>query len=159
MSMAFQIKPVRTELEIAAAAKLLERYAASLPVDLDYQDFNSELASLPGEYSPPHGELLLAWDEARNPLGCVALRRIQPGGCCEMKRLFVTPRARGLGLGRAIVQAIIERARRLGYGELRLDTLPGMDAAIGMYEQIGFKRIGAYYAPTPSGTIFMSLKL
>jgi GNAT superfamily N-acetyltransferase len=157
--MAFEIRPARTELELKAAAVLFESYAASLPVDLDYQDFNSELANLPGEYSPPHGELLLAWDEAGNPLGCVALRRIQPDGCCEMKRLFVLPRARGLGLGRTIAQAMVERARRLGYSELRLDTLPGMDAAISMYEQMGFKRIGAYYAPTPGGTIFMSLEL
>jgi GNAT superfamily N-acetyltransferase len=157
--MAFQIRPVRTDFEIKAAAELFESYAASLPVRLDYQDFESELSSLPGEYSPPHGELLLAWDEAGNPLGCVALRRIPPDACCEMKRLFVLPRARGLGLGRSIAQAIIERARRLGYSELRLDTLPTMEAAISMNEHLGFKRIGAYYAPTPDGTIFMSLVL
>ena len=76
-----------------------------------------------------------------------------------MKRLFVLPGARGLGLGRAMTEAVIVEARRLGYQELRLDTLPTMTAAIGVYEQMGFIPITPYYAPTPPGTIFMSLKL
>ncbi len=159
MPVAFHIRPVRTEQDLRATADLFEAYAASLPVDLAYQDFGSELASLPGKYAPPGGELLLARDGAGALLGCVGLRPLKDAGCCEMKRLYLLPTTRGLGVGRAMAEAVIETARRIGYGELRLDTLPTMDAAIGLYEQMGFERIAPYYAPTPAGTIFMSLKL
>lgn len=76
-----------------------------------------------------------------------------------MKRLFLLPNARGLGLGKAMTECVIEEARKRGYQELRLDTLPTMTVAISLYEQMGFKRIEPYYGPTPAGTIFMSLKL
>lgn len=157
--MRFQITPVRTEEDLNATARLFEGYAASLPVDLAYQDFERELSALPGKYAPPAGELLLARDHRGKPLGCVGLRPIPPDGCCEMKRLFLMPNARGLGLGRALAEAVIKQAKDLGYGELRLDTLPTMTNAISLYEQMGFKRIGAYYAPTPPGTVFMALTL
>lgn len=159
MTIGFHISPVRTEDDFAAAAKLFADYAASLPVDLGYQDFEAELAALPGKYAPPLGELLLARNHEGVPIGCVGLRPVPPEGCCEMKRLFLRPEARGLGLGRAMTQAVIEHAGRLGYGELRLDTLPAMTQAISLYERLGFRRIGPYYAPTPAGTVFMALKL
>ncbi len=159
MAHAFHIRPVSTAEDLRATADLFARYAASLPVDLSYQDFASELEALPGKYAPPRGALLLARDADGAPLGCVGLRPISPKGVCEIKRLFLLPGARGLGLGRALTEAVIEAARRLGYQELRLDTLPTMEAAIGLYEQIGFRRIAPYYAPTPPGTIFMSLEL
>jgi GNAT superfamily N-acetyltransferase len=159
MTNGFHIAPVRTEEDIAAATALFAGYAASLPVDLGYQDFGAELAALPGKYAPPLGELLLARDDRGTPLGCVGLRPIPPEGCCEMKRLFLLPTARGLGLGRAMTGAVIETARRLGYRELRLDTLPTMTTALKLYAQMGFARIGPYYAPTPSGTVFMALRL
>ena len=159
MANGFHILPVSTDEDLAATAELFTRYAASLPVDLGYQDFASELEALPGKYAPPGGALLLARDAGRTPIGCVGLRPIPPQGACEMKRLFLLPGARGLGLGRALTEAIVEAAKRLGYHELRLDTLPTMQAAIGLYERMGFKRIEPYYAPTPVGTIFMSLGL
>jgi len=159
MADSFHIAPVRSAEDIAAAAALFADYAASLPVDLDYQDFGAELAALPGKYAPPSGELLLARDDAGAPLGCVGLRSISPEGCCEMKRLFLRPTARGLGLGRALTEAVITAARRLGYRELRLDTLPSMTTALTLYAQLGFERIEPYYAPTPPGTVFMALKL
>jgi GNAT superfamily N-acetyltransferase len=155
----FRIRPVRTAQDLKATAELFEGYAASLPVDLGYQDFGSELAGLPGKYAPPAGELLLARGPGASALGCVGVRPISPEGCCEMKRLFVLPSARGLGLGRAMIEKAIETARRLGYREMRLDTLPTMAAAIGAYEQLGFRPIAPYYAPTPAGTIFMGLRL
>lgn len=155
----FDIRPVRTTDDLRATATLFSQYAASLAVDLGYQDFGSELAALPGKYAPPKGELLLARDAAGAPLGCVGLRPILPEGCCEMKRLFLLPAARGLGLGKILTACVIDAARQRGYRELRLDTLPTMAAAIGLYEQIGFRRIEPYYAPTPAGTIFMSLML
>ena len=159
MSTGFSIAPVDGPSDLAAVRDLFARYAASLPVDLGYQDFASELAALPGKYAPPGGQLLLARDPDGQPLGCVGLRPISPAGCCEMKRLFLLPSARGLGLGRTLTMAVIEEARRLGYRELRLDTLPTMDAAISLYAQMGFTHIAAYYKPTPAGTIFMGLAL
>jgi ribosomal protein S18 acetylase RimI-like enzyme len=156
---AFSINSVRTGDDLAAVVALFESYVASLTVDLGYQDFNAELAGLPGKYAPPKGELLLARDASGAPLGCVGLRPISPGGCCEMKRLYLLPAARGLGLGKALAEAVIEAARALGYDELRLDTLPSMTAAMGLYDAMGFERTAPYYAPTPDGTVFMRLKL
>lgn len=159
MSDGFTIAPARSVRDIGAAAALFAGYAASLPVDLGYQDFEAELAGLPGKYAPPLGELLLARGDGGTPLGCVALRPIRPDGCCEMKRLFLLPAVRGSGLGRALTSAVIDTARRLGHRELRLDTLPAMTAALKLYEQMGFRQIDPYYAPTPAGTVFMALKL
>lgn len=159
MGSGFHIKPVKTDRDVAAAARLFEGYAASLPIELGYQDFEVELASLPGKYAPPHGALLLARDAHNKPLGCVGLRPLAIADVCEMKRLFLVPAARGMGLGRALAEAILREARHIGFREVRLDTLPTMTSAIGLYEQIGFARIQPYYAPTPAGTVFMSIRL
>lgn len=158
MTQDFTIGPASTREDLQAINTLFEGYAASLPVDLDYQDFASELSGLPGKYAPPRGALLLARGDGGAPLGCVGLRPLS-ADCCEMKRLFILPAARGLGLGRALTIAVIDEARRLGYGELRLDTLASMTAAQALYLNLGFERIAPYYAPTPAGTVFMSLKL
>jgi ribosomal protein S18 acetylase RimI-like enzyme len=155
----FDIRPARTPADLAAVAGLFRAYAASLPVGLDYQDFDDELAGLPGKYAPPAGELLLALDAAGAPMGCGALRPLAPGGVCEMKRLYLDPGARGTGLGRALAERIVDAARRLGYRELRLDTLPSMGAAQGLYADMGFTEIAPYYAPTPEGTVFLMLRL
>lgn len=154
----FQIDTVTSADDLRAVADLFKGYAASLPVDLDYQDFATELAGLPGKYAEPKGALLLARDEVGEPLGCIALRPLDEG-VCEMKRLFLVPEARGMGLGRALAEAIIVAARDCGYRELRLDTLPSMTSAIALYEALGFERIDPYYAPTPHGTVFMALAL
>ncbi len=158
MDIGFSIRPVRTDDDLAAVVALFEAYVATLTVDLGYQDFSGELAGLPGKYAPPKGELLLARDATGAPLGCVGLRPIPPDGCCEMKRLYLLPSARGLGLGKAMTEAVIETARRLGYAELKLDTLPSMITAMRLYDALGFERTGPYYAPTPDGTVFMRLK-
>jgi ribosomal protein S18 acetylase RimI-like enzyme len=141
---------------MAAVAALFGGYAESLAVDLPYQDFAAELAGLPGKYAPPMGALLLARGPDGGALGCVALRPIAPQGCCEMKRLFLLPAARGMGLGKALAEAAIAEAKRLGYRELRLDTLPTMQTAQHLYEQLGFRRIAPYYGPVPAGTVFMA---
>lgn len=155
MTAGFRIAPARTPADLAAVVDLFAGYAASLPVDLGYQDFDGELAALPGKYAPPAGELFLARDATGAPLGCVGLRPLPDDGCCEMKRLFLLPAARGLGLGRALTEAVIAHARTLGYRELRLDTLASMAAAQALYASMGFERIDPYYAPTPEGTVFM----
>lgn len=159
MTAGFHIAPARTAADLAAVAELFAGYAASLPVDLGYQDFDGELAGLPGKYAPPAGELFLARDAAGAPLGCVGLRPLADDGACEMKRLFLLPVARGLGLGRALTQAVVAHARTRGYRELRLDTLASMTAAQALYGDMGFERIDPYYAPTPEGTVFMRLGL
>ena len=145
--------------DLQAIASLFRAYAASLPISLDYQDFDAELAALPGKYAPPKGALILARNDAGEAIGCVALRPFDEDGVCEMKRLYVAPNGRGTGLGRQLAQAIIEAARAAGYREMRLDTLPTMTSAIALYEQLGFTRIGAYYDTPIEETVFMSLKL
>lgn len=159
MDRAFTIAPACAPADLAAVAELFRAYAASLPVDLGYQDFDLELAALPGKYAPPAGVLLLARDGAGAPLGCVALRPLAADGACEMKRLYVDPAARGSGLGRRLARRIVEAARGLGYRELRLDTLPSMSAALTLYVELGFVETAPYYAPTPDGTVFLALDL
>lgn len=158
MTERFQIDVAITAADVQSVSALFQGYAASLPVDLGYQDFATELAGLPGKYAEPRGALLLARDQAGASLGCIALRP-HDERVCEMKRLFLVPAARGMGLGRALAEAIIAAARDRGYRELRLDTLPSMMSAIALYEGLGFERIEPYYAPTPPGTVFMALTL
>jgi len=153
------ISPIGTAEDLAAVTVLFRAYAASLPVDLAYQNFDAELASLPGKYAPPAGALLLARVEAGAAIACVALRPMDGAGCCEMKRLYVAPAGRGLGTGRALVEAIISEARRLGYREIRLDTLPTMTAAITLYRRCGFAPIAPYYDTPVAGTHFLGRRL
>ena len=152
----FHIGQARTDEDLATVADLFRAYAARLSVDLAYQDFEGELAALPGKYAPPKGALLLARRVDGAPLGCAAMRPVEPLGCCEMKRLYVSPDARGLGLGRALAEAVIEAARRIGYRELRLDTLPDMLDAQALYTRLGFVRIAPYYDTPVAGTVFMA---
>ena len=144
--------------EIEQARELFEEYAAWLQIDLCFQGFDKELAGLPGQYAPPDGRLLLAFEDDQLA-GCVALRKIGEG-TCEMKRLFLRSQFRGKGLGRKLAETIIAEARQIGYERMRLDTLPGrMDQAIKLYRALGFKEIPAYYHnPVPDAT-FMELLL
>jgi ribosomal protein S18 acetylase RimI-like enzyme len=156
----FQIRPVRSAADLEATLQLFNAYASSLDVDLSYQDFATELATLPGKYAPPAGEILLARASHGEPLGCVGLRPLEPEeGCCEMKRLYVSPKARGVGLGSALIDAIIGEAVRIGYGEMRLDTLPTMTEAISLYKKAGFAPIDPYYETPIAGTIFFARPL
>jgi ribosomal protein S18 acetylase RimI-like enzyme len=144
--------------EIRQARQLFEEYQAWLGISLCFQNFDQELADLPGDYAPPSGRLLLAVEESKIA-GCVALRQIGDG-ICEMKRLYVRPEFRGHGLGKNLTQKIIEEARALGYQRMRLDTLPDkMGQAIALYRSLGFAEISSYYNnPVPSAT-FMELTL
>ncbi len=159
MTADFTIRAAAAQADFADAARLFRAYADALPVDLSYQDFASELAGLPGKYAGPRGAILLARDPAGVATGCVGIRPLPDTGCCEMKRLFTLPVARGTGLGVALARAAIGFARDSGYAELRLDTLSGMTAAITLYRRLGFVPCAPYYAPTPPGTIFLALKL
>src|SRR3954454_15462115 len=114
---------------------LFREYAASLSFALDFQDFDRELALLPGPYAPPRGALLLI-----RGAGCVGLRPLD-GTTCEMKRLYVRPAARGRGVGRLLAGAVIAEARRLGYARMRLDSTPGMESAQALYERLGVRAV------------------
>lgn len=134
---------------------LLREYAGSLAFDLDFQDFDRELAGLPGAYRAPHGALLGA--RVHGVLaGCVALRRIDDERG-ELKRLYVRPAERSSGLGRALAEAAIDEARRLGYRHLLLDTTPGMEKAQALYERLGFVDTEPYTQNPVPGTRFLEL--
>lgn len=152
-----EIREARTESDLAQARKLFEEYASTLAFDLAFQDFDRELATLPGEYAPPQGLLLLAWDGSE-AAGCVALRPFGPDGC-EMKRLYVCPSHRGTGTGRHLAATLIEGARARGYRWMRLDTVPGMDSAIALYRALGFREIAPYRLNPVPGALFMQLDL
>jgi ribosomal protein S18 acetylase RimI-like enzyme len=155
----FQIALVRSPEDLKATMELFDAYAASLGINLSYQNFVTEMAAMPGKYAPPKGELLLARDDAGTAIGCVGLRPLPEEGCCEMKRLYVAPEGRGLGLGRALAEEIVKTARRIGYRQMRLDTLPSLATAIALYRKMGFVPILPYYDTPIAGTIFMSLRL
>lgn len=138
----FTISPARSATEMISAAALFRAYAATLPVDLAPQGFSQELESLPGVYGPPGGELLLA-KRGDHVLGCIAVKRLAPG-VAEIKRLFVRPRERKAGLGKALIEAALLTAKELGYAEVKLDTLPEMTAAIDLYKSFGFVPIPPY---------------
>ncbi len=168
-----RITSAETDEAVKQASVLFREYAASLGVDLSFQNFEQELASLPGDYAPPDGRLFLAFiDEApATPqgrhssassasafAGCIALRKID-AETCEMKRLYVRPEFRGHGAGRALAGAVIRAAREIGYRRMRLDTLPQMTEAQALYGGLGFREIAAYRHNPIAGTRYFELEL
>jgi putative acetyltransferase len=143
---------------VVQARELFQEYAQSLGVNLCFQNFEQELARLPGHYAPPDGRLLLAEYDGQMA-GCVALHKWEDG-ICEMKRLYLRPSFRGKGLGRVIAEKIIAEARSIGYQRMRLDTIgPLMKDAVEMYRKLGFREI-APYRPNPiAGAMYMELQL
>ena len=154
---AVEIVPASTPQQIEQARTLFLEYASSLGFDLGFQDFDEEVANLPGDYAPPSGTILLASTRGE-AAGCVAVRALD-AETCEMKRLYVRPSARGAGVGRLLAEAVIEAARAAGYRRMRLDTVPSMREARDLYAKLGFREVDPYrYNPIPD-TSFMELDL
>jgi putative acetyltransferase len=152
-----EIHTAQTPEDLESIRVLFRQYQQGLGVDLCFQDFQAELAGLPGKYAAPTGALLIAKD-GDVPCGCVAVRPME-GMICEMKRLFVRPDRRGRGLGRRLAEAILDRARSLDYTVMRLDTLDRLIEAMRLYESLGFGRIPAYYVNPLAGVVYWELKL
>jgi putative acetyltransferase len=146
-----------TSHDIPDVRLMLKEYVDWIGLDLAFQEIDAELAGLPGEYAPPGGALFVAEDQARL-LGMIGLRPFS-GTVSEMKRLFVRPEARGRGLAKQLIAVALDEARRLGYAEIRLDTLPMMGDAQSLYVSLGFADIAPYYATPIAGTRFMSKTL
>lgn len=153
-----EIIQAETAVEIKQARKLFREYETWLALDLCFQNFEEELKNLPGRYAAPTGRLFLILIE--NQLaGCIASRKIDEE-TCEMKRLFVRDDFRGLGLGKMLVERLIEEAKITGYKKMRLDTLPGkMPKAVALYKEFGFQPIAAYYDNPHAETLFMEKPL
>jgi putative acetyltransferase len=152
--------PATAELFNAARA-IFREYAAQLGVDLCFQNFDAELADLPGEYAAPRGALLLATVDGE-VAGCGALRALTDAdypNACEMKRLYVRPAFRRFGLGRLLAQALMDRGLQAGYSNLLLDTLDDMEAARGLYASLGFEEIAPYYFNPIPGAHYLKATL
>jgi putative acetyltransferase len=144
--------------QIAQVRELFLEYVQSLGFSLCFQNFDRELAGLPGDYAPPEGRLLLASCDDE-PAGCVALHRLSEG-ICEMKRLYLRPGFRGKGVGRALAESLIAEARSLGYRQMRLDTVePVMKSAVQLYRRLGFAEIPPYRPNPIDGALYMELLL
>lgn len=147
------------ESQRAVIAQLMREYESGLGISLCFQDFEAELAALPGDYAPPHGAFITA-NAGEQMVGFVALRPLDHArGIAEMKRLYVAPPARGTGLGRKLAEAVIQTARELGYQHVWLDTLASMKSAITLYQTLGFFEMENYNANPIEGARFYALKL
>ena len=151
------VRPARLPGELGDVRALLREYEVELGIDLCFQGFDREVASLPGDYAPPRGALLVA-EVGGAVAGCVALRPLT-AEVCEMKRLYARPAFRGQGVGRALAEAVIAEAVRIGYGRMRLDTLPVMSEALALYARLGFTDIPPYRDHPVPGARYLELAL
>ena len=161
-----EVRP-SVETDITEVRAMLREYIEWIGLDLSFQDIDAELDGLPGEYAPPRGALFVVEDRGRL-VAMIGLRPLDERACRagaydanagEMKRLFVRPEARGRGLAKRLITQVLDEARRLGYDEIRLDTLPMMSDAQALYVALGFHDIAPYYDSPIAGTRFMALRL
>ncbi len=151
------IRPARIPEDLDTVHRMFTVYAVELGIDLGFQDFARELDSLPGDYAPPGGSLLLAWDDDE-PVGVVAMRPLEDGAC-EMKRMVVLPQARGAGVGRLLGDAIVVVARDAGYRTMRLDTLVRLEPARHLYDSMGFVEIPSYRFNPHQDAVYLEIAL
>ena len=152
------IRHAETEADLNAARRLFWAYVEGLDFELDFQDFEAEMAAFPDPYAPPDGVILLA-EVGGEAAGVAALQPLDDEGACEMKRLYVEPECRGQGLGRALAEAIIAEARELGYDVVRLDTVASMIPARRLYRSLGFDERDAYYHNPLEDAVYMERTL
>lgn len=152
-----QIYEARFPEDLDVVRAMFREYAESLAIDLSFQDFESEVANLPGKFAAPHGRVLLARNNGQ-VIGCIAMRPLN-GATCEMKRLYIRPSGRGRQVGKQLATMICQIAKEAGYACIRLDTLPSMQAAQRLYASLGFKPIAAYTFNPVAGAIFMERDL
>jgi putative acetyltransferase len=152
------LAPATIGADLDIARTLFREYAGTLPFALDFQDFEEELAALPGEYAEPRGTIVLARVEGA-VAGCVALRPLEEPGVCEMKRMYVRPEFQGRGIGRRLGERILEDARARGYRRMRLDTIDTMKPAIALYEDLGFRTIPPYRYNPIEGALYFEAEL
>ena len=155
------IKPLTDPSELASVRSLFAEYANSLSIDLCFQNFEAELALLPGDYAAPRGALMLARRQ-HELVGCCALRPLDAvdyPNACEMKRLYVRPALRGCGLGRRLAEAVMEAAQQAGYACMLLDTLSEMETARAMYRELGFTEVPPYYYNPIEGAHYLMARL
>ncbi len=158
---AIRLQTPDTPALLDATRTIFQDYARHLGLDLSFQNFNAELANLPGDYAAPQGGLLLAFvDDAL--AGCGAFRPLADvdyANACEMKRLYVRPAFRRFGLGRLLAQALIDQAVQAGYSAMLLDTLDDMESARGLYETLGFAEVPPYYFNPIPGAHYLKVDL
>lgn len=152
-----QIREGRTTSQIASARELIREYSASLGIDLSFENFEQEMAAFPAPYTRPGGLILVAL-EGGEAVGVVGFRRLS-GKVCELKRMYVRPGLRGLGIGRRLAERAIEEARDVGYTRMRLDTLSRLKEAVSLYGSLGFREIAPYRANPHKGVIYLELDL
>lgn len=154
MHLVWSVREAHIPEDLDLVRQLFREYEQAIGVDLCFQDFEAELASLPGAYARPQGVLLLAFLD-RKPVGCAALKPLANSRACELKRLYVRPEGRGRGIGLGLVRRVLREAKRQGYDTIRLDTLARMETALKLYRQLGFREIKPYYANSLPDSIFM----
>jgi ribosomal protein S18 acetylase RimI-like enzyme len=153
-----RLRRARTADDLDAARQLFREYVAALDFDLDFQDFEREMQTLPGPYAPPDGAILLA-ETDDEPVGVVAVQPLDEDGVCEMKRLYVHPAYRQQSVGRRLTEAILDVARDLGYETMRLDTVASMTAARALYRSLGFEECAPYYHNPLDDAVYMKRSL
>jgi len=154
----FKLIEAKSTKDFKTAVQLFKEYASQIGVDLEFQDFNKEIENIESQYSRPKGILFVARNDKNAPLGCFAIRELK-ARICELKRMYLKKEARGLGIGRKMLDESIEIGKELGYKKMRLDTLPEMHAAITLYQKAGFYEIAPYRFNPIKGSKYFEIEL